>query len=190
MKPHEKIIKQTAKKILAPEGLFQKGQSRTWLEDNGYYLTVIEFQPSQYDRGAYLNAGISFLWESTEVLNRVLCFDYTLNPYTARVHEIEECDEWLYPRGLSYVSYNGDDAKFEAEIEKFAEMARNRVIQFRKFRDLIFAKQALVKRVEEIEDKRIFWEMYNLAMLCFYKGDYEDGKKYLHKYMEILKGSF
>lgn len=187
MKAHEKIIKQTAKKILAPEGLFQVGRSRTWLEDNDYYLTVIGFQPSAYDRGSYLNVAVSFLWEYTGGLNEALCCGYSLLPYTPRVHEYENESG---QRGLHYASYSGDDAKFEAEMEKLAEMALNRVREFRKFRDLSYARQALVRRVEEMADDRVFWEMYDLSLLCFFKGDYEDGMKYFHKYLEILKGCF
>ena len=115
-------------------------------------LTVIEFQFSAYDRGSYLNAGINFLWESTEVLNRTLAYHYTLHPYTPRVHENERYNEGY---GLTYASYGDGDAAFEANIEKFVGMALKRVMEFRKFRDLSFAKQALVKRVEELEEKRI-----------------------------------
>jgi len=39
---HEKIIIRTAKDMLAPMGLFQKGQSRTWIDDNGWFLTIVE----------------------------------------------------------------------------------------------------------------------------------------------------
>ena len=35
MNPHEKSIKQTAKKISALERVFQMGQFKIWLEDNG-----------------------------------------------------------------------------------------------------------------------------------------------------------
>lgn len=59
---HSKIIKQVCKEILIPIGVFQKGTSRIYLDDNDYFFTVIEFQPSSWDRGTYLNIGITFLW--------------------------------------------------------------------------------------------------------------------------------
>ena len=43
MLPHNKIIKTTVKKFLEPENLFQIGSSRCWLDDQGYYMILIEF---------------------------------------------------------------------------------------------------------------------------------------------------
>ena len=59
---HNKIIRDTANSVLKQKGLFQKGTSRVWVDDNGWFLTQIEFQPSGWDSGAYLNVAISFLW--------------------------------------------------------------------------------------------------------------------------------
>lgn len=42
MLPHEKIIKTTAKRILEPEKLFQVGNSRCYLDDNGYFMIQVE----------------------------------------------------------------------------------------------------------------------------------------------------
>ncbi len=40
----------------------QKGRSRTWLDDNGWWLAIVEFQPSGFSRGSYLNVGAMWLW--------------------------------------------------------------------------------------------------------------------------------
>ena len=37
---HNKIINAAARKILAPEGLFRVGSSRTWIDDNGHGLMI------------------------------------------------------------------------------------------------------------------------------------------------------
>ena len=68
MLPHNKIIKTTVKKFLEPENLFQIGSSRSWLDDQGYYMILVEFASSGYSKGASLDAGVSFLWESKESL--------------------------------------------------------------------------------------------------------------------------
>ena len=62
MEPHAKIINAVAKKALAPHGFFRKGSSRIWLQDNGWYLTMVEFQPSGFSKGTYLNVAMHFLW--------------------------------------------------------------------------------------------------------------------------------
>ena len=59
---HSKIIADAAKCNLAPLGLTRKGRSRVWLDDRGWYVTVVEFQPSGFSKGSYLNVGAHFLW--------------------------------------------------------------------------------------------------------------------------------
>ena len=59
---HNKIIKKVATEILNSYGIYRKGQSRTYIDDNGWFINVIEFQPSRWDKGSYLNIGINFNW--------------------------------------------------------------------------------------------------------------------------------
>ena len=42
---HNRIIQQLCREALLPLGVFQKGSSRTYLDDNDTFFTVIEFQP-------------------------------------------------------------------------------------------------------------------------------------------------
>lgn len=169
MEQHNKIINNAAKKILLPHGIFRKGSSRCWIDDNDYFLTVIEFQPSAYDRGSYLNVGITFLWEKTEALNKSLSFDIggrvTIN-------------------GRQFVSCKNDEMFLEA-MESFADEALKKAEEYRKFRDLEYAKRTLAENL-----KSNFWRVYDLAILCFFKGDFADGKNYFDKYLDMLKNSF
>lgn len=105
MLPHNKIIKTTVKKFLEPENLFQIGSSRCWLDDQGYYMILVEFASSGYSKGARLNAGVSFLWESTERLNESLSYNYGCQVRT----------------GVGYVEYKNDDEAFQNGIEKLAK---------------------------------------------------------------------
>lgn len=59
---HNRLIHAAAKVELAPLGLQRKGRSRTWLDDQDWWLGVVEFQPSGWDRGTYLNVGLMLLW--------------------------------------------------------------------------------------------------------------------------------
>lgn len=61
--PHTKLLNAAAREVLGPLGLAQKGRSRTWLDDRGWWLGVVEFQPSSWSRGSYLNVGVNWLWE-------------------------------------------------------------------------------------------------------------------------------
>lgn len=70
MRQHDKIINMAAKKVLNPHGLFRKGTSRTWLDDNGYFMIFVVFDASNWSQGSYLGVGIDFLWEKWEGLHR------------------------------------------------------------------------------------------------------------------------
>jgi hypothetical protein len=60
--PHTKLLAEIAKCHLAPLGVIRKGRSRTWLDDQRWFVTVVEFQPSGFSKGSYLNVGAHFLW--------------------------------------------------------------------------------------------------------------------------------
>jgi hypothetical protein len=57
---HNKYLKVFVKERLSPYGIVQKGQSRTFLLDKGWYIIVIEFQNSGWSKGTYLNIGVDF----------------------------------------------------------------------------------------------------------------------------------
>lgn len=59
---HAKLICEVAKEYLAPLGFVQKGKSRLWFHDQGWYLILVEFQPSSWNKGSYVNVGINLLW--------------------------------------------------------------------------------------------------------------------------------
>ena len=50
-------------------GMFQKGRSRTWLDDHGWWICVVEFQPSDWSRGSYLNVGCMWLWKEKDYMS-------------------------------------------------------------------------------------------------------------------------
>ncbi len=59
---HSVLLTEAAKTILGPLGLVQKGRSRTWLADQHWWVIAVEFQPSGWSQGSYLNVGSMWLW--------------------------------------------------------------------------------------------------------------------------------
>ncbi|MCM1262754.1 MAG: hypothetical protein NC313_08530 [Butyrivibrio sp.] len=171
MRQHDKIINTAAKKVLAPQGLFRKGKSRTWVDDNGYYMTFVVFDASNRAKGAYLGVGIDFLWEKTEGLNKTLIYSYG-------------------ERGNMFCEYNGNDDEFQIRMEEYAEMGLKKVLEYRKFKDMDYARTCLEQKAADTLKKHRFWEVYDLAMLCFLMGDFENGVKIFEDYLDILKGNF
>jgi len=69
---HGRIIAAQAKIVLQPVGFRRKGRSRVWIADRGFWLSVVEFQPSSWSKGTYLNVAVHWLWGS---LPETLSFD-------------------------------------------------------------------------------------------------------------------
>ena len=135
---HNKTITQAARSILKPHGLFQKGSSRTWIDDNGWYLTVVEFQPSNWGKGSYLNVGINFLWRQQDYLS----FDFG-----SREH--------------SFVSAE-DLTSFCSKAADLSQIALDIVMKYRSFRDLRFACEQILNNNAGIPSHLLYHKM----MVC------------------------
>lgn len=59
---HGRLIAAAAKRHLSPLGCRRTGQSRFWSADHGFYQIGIEFQPSGWSKGSYLNVGVQWLF--------------------------------------------------------------------------------------------------------------------------------
>lgn len=104
---HNTLITRAARTTLRPIGCIQKGQSRTWLDDHHWWVTVVEFQPSAWSKGTYLNVGACWLWYTKGYLS----FD----------------DGY---RADSFTSAKNLDG-FESAVEGVAAQAKQEVLHFR-----------------------------------------------------------
>jgi len=66
---HSRLITAAARTHLRPLGCVQKGRSRVWLDDQGWWVGMVEFQPSSWSKGSYLNVGACFLWNEKDFLS-------------------------------------------------------------------------------------------------------------------------
>ena len=156
---HNKLVKQAAKSVLNPAGLFQKASTRMWIDDNGWYLILVEFQPSMWSKGSYLNVGIHYLWDARDYLG----FDYGY-------------------RISGFVEYKDDDDAFLKEMLLFAEKAREKVLQYRQFRDMEYAKQQICSYRQSLGEAR---RLYHNMMICGLCRDLE-AKTYYTELMDML----
>jgi hypothetical protein len=100
---HGRIITAAARAALGPLGLRQKGRSRLWFDDHGWWLINVEFQPSNWAKGCYLNVGEQHLWCEGDYF----VFDRSERPLG----------------GATFVEFTGDETTFDAEIRRLAELA-------------------------------------------------------------------
>ena len=57
-----RILREVGREIFVPLGVRQIGSSRHWVNDHGWWIVNVEFQPSGFAKGSYLNVGAQWLW--------------------------------------------------------------------------------------------------------------------------------
>lgn len=159
-----KIIKQVCKEVLIPLGVFQKGTSRLYIDDNGYFFTIIEFQPSSWNKGTYLNIGLTFLWDSNQ--SDVLYFGFSRQPAA---------------RYGKFVEYQ-NEMQFKNEVTALANVAKKEILFYRKLRDTLFAKDWLISYANKYDDDKYARFGLALADICALNHDTDSAKFYYEKY--------
>jgi hypothetical protein len=137
---HNRVIANVAREMLGPLGLVRKGRSRTWLDDNGWWLGVVEFQPSSWTRGSYLNVGAMWLWRDTD--------DHHI--YFGLGHRIDSV-------GFA----DAADVAFEDAI---AAMAATAVEQVRLLRGQLPTVEAAAAILRERAEQQTGWSMWDAAV--------------------------
>lgn len=137
---HNKILNKAAAEILKPFGMFQKGRSRIWIDDNGWFLIIVEFQPSGWDKGSYLNVAVNYLWERKDYIS----FDYG-------------------HRENAFVPFGGDEEKFYSNMLALAEKAKAKAEEYRLFRDIPYAKEKILNYKGH---SSLSHQLYNKMMMC------------------------
>lgn len=154
--PHNKIINRVARDTLNPIGVKRKGQSRVWLDDNGWWVTVIEFQPSAWSKGTYLNVGVNFQWYPKEYLS----FD-------------------IGYRETGFVEYESDE-QFEPKAKEFAELAKVKILEIRE--QLSSTKSAKEYVISSLQNHRpTLWGEFHQGMSCILTKDTKEAISYFNQ---------
>ncbi len=122
-----KLLSTAACEVLGPLGATQMGRSRTWLDDNRWWLGVIEFQPSSWGRGSYLNVGVDWLWTPKDYLS----FDFG-----GRVD---------VPGGGEFLEYESEE-QFAPLARKLAGAAAEQMLHYRELFPTIEATAATLRK--------------------------------------------
>jgi hypothetical protein len=130
--PHTKLLNAAAREVLRPLGIKQMGRSRTWLDDRGWWVGVVDFQPSSWSRGSYLNVGVNWLWQAGED-----AADLALH-FGGRVDA---------PHGGGFIGYESDQ-QFGPLARKLAMAAAERAQHYRALFPTIEATATVLKRYE------------------------------------------
>ncbi|MBI3133814.1 MAG: hypothetical protein HYZ14_03980 [Bacteroidetes bacterium] len=150
---HNKLLKKIAKARLKPFGIFQKSQSRIFLHDKGWYTTVIEFQPSKWSKGTFLNIGV----------------DLNLYPrdYFSFGHGYRE-------KGFEEFT---DEKQFEDLVNGLCDLTIKRVQEL----DNLFIDVWAATTLNEKENSDDPWQLYNLALLNILSKNFDRAGQQLDK---------
>jgi hypothetical protein len=156
---HSKIINQVASQILKPNGLERKGQSRIWLDDNGWFTTTVEFQPHSGGHGTYLNVGVGFHW----YLQDFITYD-------------------IGHRESELVVFNTVE-QFTPEVEKLAHLAVNKVVFYRQaMRDIDTATQTILNHEFTSEN---LWGSFHKGTICGLLGNINGLNNYFDRLLQF-----
>jgi hypothetical protein len=155
---HSKILEKAAGEILTPLGVFQKGRSRTWIDDQGWWIGLIEFQPSSWSKGSYLNVGAMWLWNEKDYFS----FDVGY-------------------RVAHHVPYENDD-QVGSESLRLARLAADEIVKYRTMFPSIDSAAAYLREHVNAGNQ---WSLFNAAVACAYVGDTCGSTGHFGKLMQL-----
>lgn len=149
--PPDKVIAAAAKDVLQPLGFRRRGRSRLWIADHHWWLNVVEFQPSGWSKGSYVNVAAHWLWSNTGHLS----FDHG---------------------GRAGGFAEGFDTQFEAAVRTLAEAAAEEARRLANVIRSILETADLLKAAEmSLPDRsRGSWSAYHAAMAAGLAGRSSD----------------
>ncbi|WP_139222775.1 hypothetical protein [Paracidovorax wautersii] len=146
---HNTQLAKAAKKHLAPIGMKRKGQSRVWFKDNGWWLGVVEFQPSSWSKGSYLNVAAMWLWNAKDY------WSFDEGGRVEKFHEFKDTDQ------------------FADVADSLATRARDEILSLsQRFSSLAVVSAHLARNSDENP-----WHSYHAAMAALAIGDVEHAEK-------------
>ncbi|MFT3665022.1 DUF4304 domain-containing protein [Piscinibacter sp.] len=157
--PHAAIIRAAAKAHLGPLGFRQKGRSRTWYRDHGWWLAIVEFQPSSWSKGSYLNVACMWLWHPQDHFAFHVC------------ERLGRYAEFL------------DEASFGPAAEGLARMAAEGALKNeQQFRDV---HSALAYLEEQVVGSQSHWDHYNAMMAALACSQIDRAAKYSQSLLRL-----
>ncbi|MFC7327930.1 hypothetical protein [Marinactinospora rubrisoli] len=143
--PASRLVAAAARTHLRPLGLRQRGRSRLWVDDHGWWLGLVEFPSPGWSQGSGLRVGAMWLWQD-------------LGHIAFNIGERLSVTE----------DYRGDE-QFARVADDLAGRARTRVERLRRrFPDLAAVAGHLTAQPA---GRGRFWEPWNAGVAAALVGD-------------------
>lgn len=139
-------------------GLSQKGRSRVWLDDHVWWVGVVEFQPSGFSKGSYLNVGCVWLWH----VQPHIAFGQSTR--IGRVHSFQS------------------EEQFRPVAEDLAQKAAQEIFRLR---NLFLTIAAVRDYFERTTDGAGLWQWFDAAVACALSGRPEHARELFKKVVSV-----
>jgi hypothetical protein len=140
---HSRLLLSAARDVLRPLGVAQLGRSRLWVDDHAWWALVVEFQPSAFAKGSFLNVGAAWLWYAK---------DYWSFDVGHRVEPFEEFESV---------------EQFRPVAQQLAESAARKVAEYRE----MFGSVTKAAKYLSAHAARSLWATYDAAVSAGLAGD-------------------
>jgi len=137
-------------------GVVQKGRSGTWLDDHTWWVVVIEFQPSGWSRGSYLNVGCMWLWQ---------------------VKSYVSFDEGN--RVAPFSGFEGEE-QFRLVADRLARNAAQEVLRYRN----LFSNVKKLCRYYLQHRPTAFWPSFHAAIACALSGELSESRRFFNRIID------
>lgn len=167
-----KLVTQAAREHLQPLGLQQRGGSRLWLDDHGWWVVVVAFESPAHEQGAGLSVFADFLWHGS---------DYVAFAVGGRVGEQGSPFDQDDRREL-VCRLDADEAGFERCMATLAGRAAEEVAAWRE-------RFPSLERWAEYLDQtagRDEWRRYDAAVAAALTGDAKNARKWFRRAARTL----
>ncbi|MBX7103870.1 MAG: hypothetical protein K1X57_07300 [Gemmataceae bacterium] len=121
------------------------------MDDHGWWIIVVEFQPSSWSKGSYLNVGAMWLWIEKDYLS----FDYG-----SRIE--------------NFASYE-NDTQFAPLAETLAMRALEEVVRLRS----LFASVPVAAQQLTAKAQFSFWDYFHAGVACGLAGKVSEARRLL-----------
>lgn len=152
-----RLLTEAAKSILRPMGLIQKGRSRIWLDDQHWWVGKVEFLPSAFSKGSYLNVGCAWLWHPHAYSGYSLC------------QRIDRYHKFV------------DEEQFRLAANTLAQQAAEHVLHNRE----LFNDTSAVRRFYLKENAWGIWPWFDTAIACALSGESDRARHFFSKVADL-----
>jgi hypothetical protein len=159
-----KLVNRAAREHLRPLGLHQKGRSRLWLDDHGWWIVAVDFESPAYEEGTRLLVFADFMWSGR---------DYLAHTVGGR---LRERGRLLNQSGRELRCYlDGDEDAFASCVSGLAERAAAEVTAWR---EAYPSLTAWAPHLAGAARGGGLWDQYHAAFAAALTGDADGARKW------------